>query len=453
MAKWIVAKFGGTSMGTIDSMKRCAQIVDQKQANVIVVSATSGTTNQLVELTAMGQTGKWEQAEELLATIQARHEKMLQEIDANQDDFAKLHEILKQGTTLVKGCCYLQECSPRAYDGILSMGELLSSHIFSLVLAQSKRPVQWFDSRQLIATDENHTKALPNLKMIADNCLQTFQDDQKVYIGQGFIGSSPTGATTTLGRGGSDYSAALIAEGLNAQILQIWTDVPGMASTDPRLCPDAKSIEKISFKEAAEMATFGAKILHPATLAPAIRQEVPVFVGSTFAPDEPGTTIAEKVEDKPTVRAITIRKNQALLTLSNPRMLNASGFLRKIFEIFDQHQVSVDAITTSEISVAVTIDRKDLPQCDKENHFINDLKQLGKVVIEDNLSLVAIIGNDIPSTAGLGENIFRSLDGINVRMITQGASNHNFCFLVHDQDAENAVKRLHQYFIHQQNQN
>lgn len=456
MANWIVAKFGGTSMGTIESMSRCADIVEDKQANIVVVSATSGTTNQLVELTELAMSGHKNKAARLLDTIRDRHLNMLRELNFDTEVLKghedRLKEIMKKGSTLVKGCCYLQECSPRAYDGIVAMGELLSSFIFSLVLTKSNRPVQWFDSRKIITTDDHYTKALPCIEKIEKNCLDTFLDTSTIYIGQGFIGSTPEGATTTLGRGGSDYSAALIAEGLNADILQIWTDVPGMASTDPRLCPDARSIEKISFKEAAEMATFGAKILHPATLTPAIRKEIPVFVGSTFAPNEPGTIITREVDHKPIVRAVTIRRNQALLTFSNPRMLNASGFLRKIFEIFDLHEVSVDAVTTSEISVAVTIDRKDLPHSESENHFVNDLKQLGKVAIEDNLSLVAIIGNNIPSTAGLGEDIFRSLDDINVRMITQGASNHNFCILVNDADADNAVKRLHNYFIYEQEQ-
>lgn len=447
MSKWIVAKFGGTSMGTIESMTRCAKIVADKKANIVVVSATSGTTNQLVELTELAQQGNWEKCEEVIGLIRDRHLNMLAEAkgpDASKD---QLETFLKQLTTLVKGCSLLQECSPKAYDGIVSKGELMSSLIFSHVLETEINKVSWFDSRDILSTDQNHNKALPLFDQIESHCQNYFKNTETTYIGQGFIGRGPDGSTTTLGRGGSDYSAALYAEGIHAVELQIWTDVPGMASTDPRLCPEAKSIQKISFKEAAEMATFGAKILHPATLAPAIRKEIPVFVGSTFAPNEPGTIIEKDVEEQPTVRAITVRKNQALLTLSNPRMLNASGFLRKIFEIFDHHQVSVDAITTSEISVAVTIDRKDLPQCEKESHFVNDLKELGKVEVEDNLSLVALIGNKIPATPGLGENIFKSLDGINVRMITQGASQHNFCFLVHDQDADNAVKRLHGHFI------
>lgn len=450
MSSWVVAKFGGTSMGTIESMVRCAKIVADKQANIVVVSATSGTTNQLVELTNLSREGRWQESVNLIEQIKSRHLEMVEKVQAQESTPEKdrLAQLLVRGSTLVKGCSLLKECSPRAYDGILSLGELVSSTIFAIVLEQETgKKVQWFDSREIIATDENHMKGMPIFEEIEKNCRERFSDPNTIYIGQGFIGRSPSGSTTTLGRGGSDYSAALLAEGINASLLQIWTDVPGMASTDPRLCSDAKSIAEISFKEAAEMATFGAKILHPATLAPAIRKQIPVFVGSTFSPDEKGTTIVEHVENRPTVRAITIRRNQAILRLSNPRMLNASGFLRKIFEIFDLFQVSVDAVTTSEISVAVTIDRNDLPENENENHFVNELRKLGTVKIEDDVSLVAIIGNNISSTPGLGENIFNCLPGVNVRMITQGASSHNFCFLVKDNEADNAVVQLHQKFI------
>lgn len=450
MSSWVVAKFGGTSMGTIESMVRCAKIVADKQSNIVVVSATSGTTNQLVELTNLSREGRWQESVNLIEQIKSRHLEMIEAVQTQESSPEKerLAQLLVRGSTLVKGCSLLKECSPRAYDGILSLGELVSSTIFSIVLEkETGKKVEWFDSREIIATDENHMKGMPIFEEIEKNCRTKFTDPNSIYIGQGFIGRSPTGSTTTLGRGGSDYSAALLAEGINASLLQIWTDVPGMASTDPRLCSDAKSIAEISFKEAAEMATFGAKILHPATLAPAIRKKIPVFVGSTFSPNEKGTTIVEQVENRPTVRAITIRRNQAILRLSNPRMLNASGFLRKIFEIFDQFQVSVDAVTTSEISVAVTIDRNDLPENENENHFVNELRKLGTVKIEDDVSLVAIIGNNITSTPGLGENIFNCLPGVNVRMITQGASSHNFCFLVKDNEADNAVMQLHQRFI------
>ncbi len=441
---WVVAKFGGTSMGTIESMKYCAKIVQDKGSNLIIVSATSGTTNLLVELTKLAPLGKWEECQDILAQIKGRHHNMVNEITTNKTVQHKIDQVLKEATALVQGSCLLKECSLKAYDGIVSVGELLSSLIFAEVLKKFiPKDVEWFDSRRVLRTSADHKNARPNILETKACALEVFTSHSKVYLGQGFIGGAPNGATTTLGRGGSDYSAALYAEAVDARLLEIWTDVPGMASTDPRICKEAKSIDQISFKEAAEMATFGAKILHPATLAPAIRKKIPVFVGSTFEPHAKGTIILESVEDRPTVRGVSLKKDQSLITLSNPKMLNASGFLMSIFEVFGKHEVSVDAITTSEISVAMTIDST----ITLNDQFVRDLKHLGNVEIENNLCLIAVIGNDLPTTPRLGQHIFEALDGINVRMITHGASSHNFCFLVDDQDSDNSVRRIHKKFL------
>ncbi|MGB0454777.1 MAG: lysine-sensitive aspartokinase 3 [Bacteriovoracaceae bacterium] len=444
MKAYKVAKFGGSSMKDKLAMENSACVIGQSKADIVIVSATYGTTNQLVEITEAVTKGDWQVVEKIITEIKDRHLNLAEEVSLDDPRLEKLKNFLARLETLSKGCTLLKECSLKAYDGILSTGELLSSLIFSKVMEfHLNTEVQWFDSRDVIATDAEHSKARPNLEQTAKNCLQTFQSETAIYVGQGFIGRSKKGATTTLGRGGSDYSAALIAEGIKATELEIWTDVPGMASTDPRLCEKAKSIEKISFKEAAEMATFGAKILHPATLAPAMRSEIPVFVGSSQDLKAGGTTIVKTDEDSPSVRAVTVRHNQAILTLSNPRMLNAYGFLKAIFEIFDKYEVSVDAITTSEISVAMTVDKS----IEEQTEFLDELRSLGKVHIETGLSLVALIGNRIPETSGTGYKIFESLLDINVRMICQGASHHNFCFLVESKNAELAVLRLHKAFL------
>jgi aspartate kinase len=249
--------------------------------------------------------------------------------------------------------------------------------------------------------------------------------------------------TTTLGRGGSDYSAALIAEGVGATVLEIWTDVAGIATTDPRLCSGARVIPEISFKEASELATFGAKILHPATLMPAIRSQIPVFVGSSFDSNLGGTWVKKEVEHSPLVRAMALRKNQVLVTLSTPEMLYAHGFLFQIFKVFNDHKVSVDAITTSEISVSMTLDESAI----KNKALISDLEKLAVVSIEENLSLVSLIGNNINHTPGLAKRIFSAIEGINVRMICLGASKHNFCFIVDGNSGNEAISKLHQTFI------
>ena len=448
MSDWTVAKFGGTSMATVESMTQCAKVVALRGANVVLVSATSGTTNQLVELTKLAKSGELEQANDILDTISNRHSEMMRFINASDADQLELENILKELRTLVKGCCLIKECSPKANDAITSLGEMLSSTIFAVICQQQfDRPVHWLNARDLIKTDSQHGRANPDIEAIYTACQQHITAPNAIFISQGFLGCDPAGVTTTLGRGGSDYSAALVAEGVRANELQIWTDVPGMASTDPRICSDARSIAAISIKEASEMATFGAKILHPSSLMPAVRHSIPVFVGSTFQPELPGTTITPEVAERPIVRAVTSRANQWLVVIRNPDMLTASGFLEKIFAVFEEYEISVDAITTSEVSIAVTIDASEYPSGDAGDAFLQSLEALGTVRIEKDMALVAIVGNHLHCTPGIGSRIFDAVKDINVRMVTQGASTHNFCLVVADTDAKSAVQSLHQKLI------
>ncbi|MBC7465096.1 MAG: aspartate kinase, partial [Bdellovibrio sp.] len=233
------------------------------------------------------------------------------------------------------------------------------------------------------------------------------------------------------------------AEAVSADILEIWTDVPGIATTDPRLCADAKSLKEISFKEASELATFGAKILHPATLIPAIRKNIPVFVGSSFDADQNGTWILKEVTDWPLVRAMALRKKQVLVTLTTPEMLHSHGFLFNIFKIFNEHKVSIDAITTSEISVSLTLDDSTL----LNTKLIQDLSAMAEVTIEEGLALVSLIGNNINHTPGLAKQVFETISDINVRMICLGASKHNFCILVKEDVGATVIQKLHAHFI------
>ena len=448
MSNWIVAKFGGTSMATIGSMTQCAEVINIRNANIVLVSATSGTTNQLVELTELAKQGDLEQAEATIEYIENRHRDMLAQTTPSTESVNRLNDIINELKTLVNGCVLVRNCSANAYDAIVSIGEMLSSTIFaSLCEDKFSRVSYWLDVRQIIKTDSQHMKARPDIAAINQCSESIFIDPGTLYISQGFIGSDANGITTTLGRGGSDYSAALVAEGIRASELQIWTDVPGMASTDPRLCDDARSIPAISIKEASEMATFGAKILHPSSLMPAVRHDIPVFVGSTFNPELAGTTITPDVEDRPIVRAVTKRSNQLLLSINNPDMLTASGFLQRVFATFEAYEISVDAITTSEISIAVTIDESEFPAGDLGSKFLTELEEHGRVKVERDMALVAIVGNELYRTPGIGARIFDAVKDINVRMITQGASNHNFCLVVSDQDSNQAVKQLHQELI------
>ncbi len=454
MKQLIVSKFGGTSMGDAQCMLRSAEVAFKQGSSVVIVSATSGTTNDLIALGKTAEGQSWDEAEVILSKIQKRHLQLAAELELPPVSREKLVILFEEMSSLAKGIHLLRDCSVKAQDTLMSLGERMSSTLFTEAMAQTLskhkdgRTAMLFDVRDVLRTDDAFGKARPLTKEIASLCkekLGFLRDGKTVICTQGFIGKTEEGMTTTLGRGGSDYSAAIVAEGVGADVLEIWTDVAGIATTDPRICPKAKPIDEISFKEASELATFGAKILHPATLLPAIRKNIPVFVGSSFDAEARGTWVRKEVSEHPLIRAMAMRKNQVLVTLSTPEMLHTHGFLFQIFKIFNDHQVSIDAITTSEISVSVTLDDSTL----LNKKLISDLGQIAEVQVEEQLTLISLIGNNINHTPGLSRKIFEQISDINVRMICLGASKHNFCFLVSDNNGAETIQRLHAGFIEQ----
>ena len=442
----IVSKFGGTSMGDLTSMQRSAAISIERDATIVVVSATSGTTDRLIEVANSASSGKMDLCEKNVFAIKERHLELLKQIGQNPQTQLQLESYFTELDLLVQNISLLKELTPRAHDHILSLGERISSLLFRDVL-QSQWPskkVALLDARAVIKTDSNFGKATPQIELIEKEALARMDlNGEYVYVTQGFIGSDLQGNTTILGRGGSDYSAALFAEGISASTLEIWTDVAGVATTDPRLVKEAKIIPELSYSEAAEMAQYGAKILHPATIAPAIRKSIPVFVGSSFEKDLPGTWIRTTVSYRPAVRAITKRSAQALLTITTPSMYNAYGFMSGLFEVFGQHRVSVDCVTTSEISVAVTVDNATL----ENERFIQDLEKVGTVQIEAGYSLISLIGNELTQKSSLAKSIFATIDSVNIRMMSLGASSYNFNFLVKEEDSRPVIQKLHQALI------
>jgi aspartate kinase len=450
MIDLVVAKFGGTSMGDAQCMLRSAKTALEHHARLIVVSATSGTTNQLIELASQAESGNWDNAQNLIQEIERRHTAIATELKLESEAQTNLANLISELESLAKGIYFLRDASPRTLDSVMSMGERLSSILFTraveLTLAQNclSQAAQWIDARSVLITDTRFGKARPLLNETKQALTSKLNfTSNHIYITQGFIGSTNDGHTTTLGRGGSDYSAALMAEAIQASALEIWTDVPGIATTDPRICPDAQSIAEISFAEASELATFGAKVLHPTTLWPAIRAHIPVFVGSSFDPAQKGTWIKAEVTETPKVRALALRGRQTLVTVTTPEMLHAHGFLAKIFNVFDAHSVSIDAISTSEISVAMTLDDSTL----LNKNLIKDLEQFAEVRVEENLSLISLIGHNVNHTPGLAAQIFSTISDVNVRLICQGASLRNLCFLVSEDRGEDVIRRLHKAFI------
>ncbi len=444
MSAFNVAKFGGTSVANFEAMSRCATIIENNpNTRLVVSSACSGVTNILVEL-ANGVQDQEHRAE-LLKNLAEIHDSILAQLEDATEASSEVYGILDTVTSLAEAASI--QANTKLTDHLVACGELMSTHILAQLMRERGINAVRFDIREVLRTDDHFGRAEPNVEAIA----QLAQEKliplclDSVVITQGFIGSDEEGNTTTLGRGGSDYSAALIAEGVKASGLEIWTDVPGIYTTDPRIAPKASPIPEISFSEASEMANFGAKILHPSTLVPALRHDIPVFVGSSKEPEKGGTWIRHQVESSPLFRALALRCNQTMVTLRSANMFHAYGFLAKVFEILAKHKISVDLITTSEISVSLTLDQTDtsggapqLPQAARE-----ELEELCKVEVEHDLCLVALIGNKMSERKGYAKQVFGTLEDLNLRMICYGASPHNLCFLVNESVAKQAIQKLH----------
>uniref|UniRef100_Q0HRA4 Aspartokinase n=1 Tax=Shewanella sp. (strain MR-7) TaxID=60481 RepID=Q0HRA4_SHESR len=442
----VVAKFGGTSVADYGAMNRCADIVlGNPDCRLVVVSASSGVTNLLVELTqeSMNDDGRLQRLKQI-AQIQYA---ILDKLGRPNDVAAALDKLLSRMAVLSEALA--SQRSKATMDELLSLGEQCSSALFAAVLREKGANSSAFDVRRVLRTDSHFGRAEPQVEQIAllssEHLLPLLSE--QVIVTQGFIGSDEAGQTTTLGRGGSDYSAALLAEALKASAVEIWTDVAGIYTTDPRLAPNAHPIAEISFNEAAEMATFGAKVLHPATILPAVRQQIQVFVGSSKEPEKGGTWIRHQVEDAPVFRAVALRRDQTLLNLHSLQMLHAQGFLAETFATLARHKISVDLITTSEVNVSLTLDKTGSDSSGQgllSEALLQELSQHCRVRVEDSLALVAIIGNRIATTAGICRRVFEVLEPHNVRMICQGASPHNLCVLVAESEAAQVVKALHE---------
>ncbi|EGT5661181.1 lysine-sensitive aspartokinase 3 [Cronobacter dublinensis subsp. dublinensis] len=440
----VVAKFGGTSVADFDAMNRSADVVlDDGKVRLVVLSASAGITNLLVALAegleATERFVKLDAIRKIQYDILERLQNptvIREEIDRLLENIATLSEAASLAT------------STALTDELVSHGELMSTLLFVEILRERDVQAQWFDVRKVMRTSDRFGRAEPDVAALAELCAQQLAPRlaQGLVITQGFIGSEAKGRTTTLGRGGSDYTAALLAEALQARRVDIWTDVPGIYTTDPRVVPAAKRIDEIAFEEAAEMATFGAKVLHPATLLPAVRSDIPVFVGSSKDPQAGGTLVCNKTTHPPLFRALALRRKQTLLTLHSLNMLHSRGFLVEVFSILARHNISVDLITTSEVSVALTLDTTGSTSTGDTlltQALLTELSSLCRVEVEENLALVALIGNDLSKACGVGKEVFGVMEPFNIRMICYGASSHNLCFLVPGHEAEQVVQKLH----------
>ena len=445
MTSFVVAKFGGTSVADYDAMNRSADVVlADPNTRLVVLSASAGVTNLLVSLSEGLEATERFVKLDALRKIQFDILERLQNPNVIREEVERLLENI---TTLAEAASLAT--STALTDELVSHGELMSTLLFVEIMRERNVQAQWFDVRKIMRTSDRFGRAEPDVEALAELTNQQLAPRlaDGIVITQGFIGSEAKGRTTTLGRGGSDYTAALLGEALHATRVDIWTDVPGIYTTDPRVVSAAKRIDVIAFEEAAEMATFGAKVLHPATLLPAVRSDIPVFVGSRKDPKAGGTLVCKKTENPPLFRALALRRRQTLVTLHSHNMLHSRGFLAEVFGILARHNISVDLITTSEVSIALTLDTTGSTSTGDTlltQSLLIELSELCRVEVEENLALVAIIGNKLSRACGVGKEVFGVLDPFNIRMICYGASSYNLCFLVPADQAEQVVQKLHQ---------
>ncbi|MCK6920187.1 lysine-sensitive aspartokinase 3 [Enterobacter kobei] len=445
MTSFVVAKFGGTSVADYDAMNRSADVVlADPNTRLVVLSASAGVTNLLVSLSEGLEATERFVKLDALRKIQFDILERLQNPNVIREEVERLLENI---TTLAEAASLAT--STALTDELVSHGELMSTLLFVEIMRERNVQAHWFDVRKVMRTSDRFGRAEPDVEMLAELTNQQLAPRlaEGMVVTQGFIGSEAKGRTTTLGRGGSDYTAALLGEALHATRVDIWTDVPGIYTTDPRVVSAAKRIDVIAFEEAAEMATFGAKVLHPATLLPAVRSDIPVFVGSSKDPKAGGTLVCKKTENPPLFRALALRRRQTLVTLHSHNMLHSRGFLAEVFGILARHNISVDLITTSEVSIALTLDTTGSTSTGDTlltQSLLIELSELCRVEVEENLALVAIIGNKLSRACGVGKEVFGVLDPFNIRMICYGASSYNLCFLVPADQAEQVVQKLHQ---------
>jgi aspartate kinase len=451
----IVMKFGGTSVQDAAAIEQVIGIVKSRLSRrpIVVASAMAKVTDALIRCAQLAQQGSEIEAQQLIADVLAKrhHEVVAQLIHDNlrqkllQDAIDKYLDEIR---TLVHGLAILGELSPRSLDAVASYGERLSTLILSAAMQECGLNAELVDARELIITDEDYTKAAPlmdlSLSRIHEILLPLVKKGA-VPITQGFIGSARPGITTTLGRGGSDYSAAIIGALIEAEEIEIWTDVDGVLTADPKIVPQARLLERVTFQEASELAYFGAKILHPSTILPAIEKNIPVHVYNTKRPESAGTHIVARETNNGQagcIKSIAYKEGLTIINVYSTRMLLAHGFLKSIFEVFDGYETSVDLVATSEVNVSLTID--DTRHLDK---IVSALKEFSMVTVEQNKAIICLVGEPMRSTPGIAARVFGAIRDISVNMISQGASEINVSFIVNESDVLTAVQRLHREFF------
>ena len=450
-------KFGGTSVADPDAIIRLVGIVGhQLRATpsappVVVVSALAGVTDTLVATAQLAEDGAAERAASELRALVERHVAVATAVTSESRTrlLADLRRELEELSGLIHALAVLREVSPRSRDAVLAVGELASSRIVAAAIADRGIPSDWIDARTVLVTDAEHTIAAPDMIETCERArgrVAPVLAAGKVAVLGGFIGATASGITSTLGRGGSDYSAAIFGACLDAAEIQIWTDVDGLLTADPRIVPQPRVVPRISFAEASELAYFGAKVLHPSTILPAVGKNIAVRILNSRRPENPGTRItADGRPEQGQLTAIACKRDVTVIDITSTRMLMAHGFLRRLFEVFERFKTAVDVVTTSEVSVSVTID-----DTRRLEAILDNLRNFAEASCEREMAIICAVGENLRADPTVFGRAVTSLDRIPLRLVSQAASRRNVTFVLRDADVPQAMTRLHEQFFGRQ---
>jgi aspartate kinase len=434
-----VLKFGGTSLATPQRMKNIATLVkDHDGVKWVVLSAVSGTTNKLQALCDSLFAGDRDKAALLVQNLYHEYLDYIDELISTEAGVDQARELLDDNFNLLRVLVNIPFVDP-LMKVILAQGELISTRLFDLYLTQEKVEHKLVSALELMRIDENGE---PDLEYIDSSVKQFSSDSTQLFVTQGYICTNPKGEIDNLKRGGSDYTASLLGEALNASEIQIWTDIDGMHNNDPREVDKTFPISELNFDEAAELAYFGAKILHPQSIFPAQRKSIPVRILNTMDPTAPGTVVKSK-SGATGIKSIAVKDGIIAIKIKSGRMLMAYGFLRKVFEVFEKYQTSIDVITTSEVAVSLTVDNDE-----RLSDILTDLQEFGIVTVDRDLSIISVVGSLISEQKGMARKVFDALEEVDVRMISFGGSKNNISIVIDTDQKKKALAELNdQLFV------
>ncbi|HUK36281.1 MAG TPA: lysine-sensitive aspartokinase 3 [Vicinamibacterales bacterium] len=455
-ADTVVMKFGGTSVADSDAMTRVVNIVRKQWASqtkgsrppVVVVSALSKVTDGLIRAADLARNGDGEKSTALISELLQRHVTIARMLTTGQRCEELSNTLTAQFAELVERVATMataRRVVPAEHDLVVATGELASSRIVAAAFQEQDLPAVWVDARDILVTDVEHTVAAPIMDatcLRATAVLAPILARDTIPILGGFIAATKDGVTTTLGRGGSDYSAAIFGACLDVGEIQIWTDVDGMLTADPRVVSSPHVVPQLSFAEASELAYFGAKVLHPATILPAVSKNIPVRILNSRQPANPGTLITSDTRRDGHLAALACKRDVTVIDITSTRMFMAHGFLRRLFEVFERFKTAVDVVTTSEVSVSVTVDD---PR--KLDDIVRELNAFAEVATEPNMAIVSVVGDRLHDDPGVFARAIAALDRIPLRLVSQASSRRTFTFVLRDADVTGAMTRLHSAFF------